>query len=128
MASGTLCLLTIMAYHVWSSSRPPQATSQWQLARIDFEEPIDDGLTANVKQLIRRSGPVHHVHINSSKTSAVFAYTPGYLAPEGVATNIKRGLGINASTYQVSPERIAAGCPITGKTGMLTKVKNFFQL
>ncbi|TXC76206.1 heavy-metal-associated domain-containing protein [Luteibaculum oceani] len=129
-ASIMIVLVAILAVHIYmvTGNGPKHPTANWQLGKIDFQEPLDSLQTVSAKKAIWSVAGVKQAVFHPEGKNVVFAInTNGDLTHDKVYEQFSTKIDFQAELFQPSGEQLAASCPVIDEESITYKLGSYFQ-
>lgn len=119
VAFGTALLLTAALFiHLWMvSGGPRKHLSGTQLARIDFEQPIDSLQADAVRGIVQAMPGVSHAYVNVEAGTLVYSYEKDKQTSNAVFADLSARSPVPCRAFIVDAEDLATSCPAMAETG-----------
>ncbi len=123
-----MILSTVLAVHIYQvTNKPKGGVDGWQLARIDFKEPIDSNQIAEIRNVLHSQKGIKHSLFNPQEDILVYAFDPEEQQSAEVYNILQKETGYKAERYVVSAEDLAGSCPVIDKNSITYRISSGFQ-
>lgn len=121
--------LGIHLYYVTDNFYQPKGP-QLQLARIDFQQPVDSLQGAEIQRCVNNIDGVQKSYFNLHDDILVYSFYAGEQNTEQVYNLLMHSGAYEARRFVVDETQAAAGCPVMGKetSGLLNVYKTIFSV
>ena len=113
-------LLVHIVIMVKKEGQMPNATLQ--LARVDFEQPMDSSLVVNIEKKVKSMDGVKNTYYNYTSNILVYGYDNRVNNSKNIFNKAIKKQGFIAHPYVVSAIQANSGCPAMGKNSFYTKI------
>ena len=123
-----LLLCVVLAAHILAVTKTPADSHvNWQLSRIDLENPLDDAQAKQVLKAIKSIDGIKNTYVNNQQGTLVYSYQAGQLTNEEVYNQFMTKVDLAAKPYVAPPIEDASGCPVMDKSSLSYKFSAFVQ-
>ncbi len=126
---GVLVLLFgVLVVHIsMVTGNEPPVNSNLYLSRIDFEKPLSEEESLEVKKIVGALPGIHKAYVNKDAGTLVYGYYKGEQNPDVVYATLGTGTSLAIKKFEVSEEDLAKGCPAFDESSATFKVGTFVQ-
>lgn len=128
--SVVFVLVAILAVHIYmvTGNGPKNPTANWQLGKIDFEQPLDSIQKVEAKKAIWSVNGVKQAVFHPEGKNVVFAInTDGNLTQNKVYTTFREKIDFQATLFQPSSDQLVGSCPVIDEESITYKLGAYFQ-
>lgn len=128
-ALGVMVLLFgVLVVHIFMvTGNEPSVNSNLYLSRIDFEKPLTEEESVEVKSIVSALPGIHKAYVNKEAGTLVYGYYKGKQNPDVVYAKLGESTPLAIKKFEVSEEDLAAGCPAFDENSATFKVGAFVQ-
>ncbi len=120
LLTGSALLLVVVALfiHIWIvAGKPAKHLAVTQLARIDFEQPLDSSQALALRSEVQGLPGVTHCYINVPDGKLVYSYDLTEQTSQAVFSRVARISPVPCKAFHVDAQDLAAGCPAMAPSG-----------
>jgi hypothetical protein len=123
-----IILSGVLAIHIYQvTNRPKGGVDGWQMARIDFKEPVDSQKVSVIRAVLHEMNGIHHSLANIPEGTLVYAYDPNLNDSKKVFSAIVQVTGVKAERFIVDETTLSNGCPVIDKNSITYRISSGFQ-
>jgi hypothetical protein len=121
-------LTSVLAVHIYQvSNKPKGGVDGWQMARIDFTQPIDSSQSILIRTALHQLEGIHHSVINIPEGILVYAYDPMVQNSRDIFVALGDATGLASKRFVVAESDLSGACPIIDKNSITYRVSSGFQ-
>ncbi len=126
---GIVAMLAVVlvAHIVAMANKPPKHLANTQLARIDFEAPLDAEAADQVRSAVQAMPGVGHCFVNAEAGTLVYSYERGQQSPETVFTRVGTISDTGCERFTVAEADLSGSCPAMANSGLMTAATNWIR-
>ncbi len=112
-----------LAIHLYLVTPSEETHHQnWQLSRIDFEEPITDEKALEIHQALKSIDGIKATSINRDYRNVIYSYETSKLDANAVYAEFMTKGNFNAKAHPAPDLDNAGGCPVIDRSSLTYKI------
>jgi len=124
----TLLLCIVLVAHILAVTKTSSDSHvNWQLSRIDFENPLNEDQAKVVLKAIKSIDGIKNTYVNNKQGTLVYSYQAGELTNQEVYNQFISKVDLPAKPYVAPPIDEASGCPVMDESSLSYKFSALVQ-
>lgn len=119
--------ITLVVHVVLVSDKQPTHLVNIQLARIDFDAPLEPEVASRLRTAVTAMDGVMHCYVNADQGTLVYGYELGQQTADAVYRRVVAVSDVPCEPFVVAESDLAGSCPAMARSGAMAHLTRWIH-